>query len=185
VTDAVELVEQTWFTRRLTIQPLTVAHAAELAPLLDDPELHEFTGGRPLGLAELADQYARWQTRQSSDGTQVWGNWVLRIRDTATAIGTLQATLATGGRDHHLGGVAEVAWVVARSAQGCGYASEAAASLVQHLRDSGWAVIAHIHPDHLASQRVARAAGLVPTDQIVDGEVRWTTPGWTTPTGQA
>ncbi len=34
-------------------------------------------------------------------------------------------------------------------------------------------VIAHVHPRHQASMAVARAVGLVPTDAIVDGEVRW------------
>ena len=34
-------------------------------------------------------------------------------------------------------------------------------------------VIAHIHPGHLASQGVARAAGLSPTGDVHNGEVRW------------
>jgi hypothetical protein len=34
-------------------------------------------------------------------------------------------------------------------------------------------VVAHIHPGHLASQRVARAAGLSPTTAVFDGETRW------------
>ena len=60
-----------------------------------------------------------------------------------------------------------------RAAQGRGYAKEAARSLVAVLQEAGWTVIAHIHPSHLASQRVARAAGLSPTIDIRDGEVRW------------
>ena len=32
---------------------------------------------------------------------------------------------------------------------------------------------AHVHPDHEASARVARNAGLMPTDATVDGEVVW------------
>ena len=34
-------------------------------------------------------------------------------------------------------------------------------------------VVAHMHPDHVASQRVAAALGLRPTDRLVDGEVEW------------
>jgi len=34
-------------------------------------------------------------------------------------------------------------------------------------------VLAHIHPGHLASQRVAAAAGLVPTSAMRNGEVCW------------
>ncbi len=165
--------ERGWRTARLELEPLTQAHAGELAPILDDPTLHEFIGGSPLSEPALLDRYARLQTRRSPDGGLVWANWALRARDTGTAVGTLQATLPASGPDT---GSAEVAWVVARAAQGLGYASEAAASLVGRLREAGWAVVAHIHPDHTASQRVARAAGLAPTDDLVDGEVRWAAP---------
>ena len=30
-----------------------------------------------------------------------------------------------------------------------------------------------IHPEHEASQRIARHLGMEPTDTVVDGEVRW------------
>ena len=33
--------------------------------------------------------------------------------------------------------------------------------------------VADVHPAHTASQRVAAAIGLAPTDELVDGEVRW------------
>jgi len=155
-----------WHTERLDLEPLTVAHAAELAPLLDDLRLHEFTGGAPASAAALADRYRRLEKRRSPGGDQGWGNWVMRVRATGRAAGTVQATLPTGGP-------AEVAWVVAWEAQGRGYAKEAARSLVALLLADGWAVVAHIHPGHLASQGVARAAGLSPTADVHDGEVRW------------
>ncbi|MDX2290691.1 MULTISPECIES: GNAT family N-acetyltransferase, partial [Streptomyces] len=60
--------------------------------------------------------------------------------------------------------------------QGRGYASEAARALVGWLRPRVRTVVAHVHPDHAASAAVARAAGLVPTDEVQDGEVRWATP---------
>ena len=159
-----------WNTDRLELEPLAEAHAAELAAPFDDPALHEFIGGSPVPEAALAARYAKLQERRSPDGEQVWGNWVLRVRDSGVAIGYVQATLPTGGP---YAGPAEVAWVVARTGQGHGYAREAAASLIDRLHAAGWTVIAHVHPGHLASQRVAAAAGLRPTDQIIDGEVRW------------
>jgi len=158
-----------WHTERLDLEPLTVAHAAELAPLLDDLRLHEFTGGAPASAAALADRYRRLEKRRSPAGNQGWGNWVMRVRATGRAAGTVQATLPADGP-------AEVAWVVAREAQGRGYAKEAARSLVALLLADGWAVVAHIHPGHLASQGVARAAGLSPTGDVYDGEVRWVSP---------
>ena len=60
-----------WATERLDLEPLAMAHATELAPLLDDPSLHEFTGGAPLPAAALAGRYARLAARRSADGHQL------------------------------------------------------------------------------------------------------------------
>jgi RimJ/RimL family protein N-acetyltransferase len=166
-------LDRGWRTDRLSLEPLTPAHATELAPLLDDRCLHEFTGGVPLSAAALTARYARLAARRSPGGDQLWGNWVLRVRVTGEAAGTVQATLPAGGP---AAGPAEVAWVVVRAAQGRGYAREAAHSLVAVLQAADWTVVAHIHPGHLASQRVAQAAGLSLTTAIRDGEMRWASP---------
>jgi len=163
-------LDRSWRVERLDLEPLAAAHAAELAPLLDDASLYEFTGGAPLSAAALGARFARLAERRSPDGDQLWGNWVLRMRATGAVAGMVQATLPAGGPE---AGPAEVAWVAVRAAQGRGHASEAARSLVAVLQEAGWTVVAHIHPGHLASQRVARAAGLSPTTGIRDGEVRW------------
>jgi RimJ/RimL family protein N-acetyltransferase len=163
-------LDRGWSTDRLNLEPLAVAHAAELAPLLDDTSLHEFTGGEPLSAEALAARYARLAARRSPAGDQMWGNWVMRVRATGAAAGILQTTLPAGGP---AAGPAEVAWVVVRAVQGRGYAKEAAGSLVALLQQAGWTVVAYIHPGHLASQRVARAAGLSATTDVRDGEMRW------------
>lgn len=54
------------------------------------------------------------------------------------------------------------------------YASEAARALVgwldsRHVHD----LVAHIHPDHVASAKVAMQAGFQPTHDQVDGEQVW------------
>jgi RimJ/RimL family protein N-acetyltransferase len=166
-------LDRGWSTERLDLEPLAVAHLAELAPLLDDTSLHEFTGGAPLSAAALAARYARLAARRSPGGDQMWGNWVVRVRATGTVAGTVQATLPAAGP---AAGPAEVAWVVVRPAQGRGYGKEAARGLVALLQEVGWTVVAHIHPGHLASQRVARSAGLSPTADVRDGEIRWVSP---------
>jgi len=163
-------LDQGWRTERLDLEPLLAAHAAELAPVLDDPALHEFTGGTPLDQAALTTRYTRLAGRRAPDGRQDWGNWVIRVRETGRAVGTVQATLPVGQPGV---GPAEVAWVLAPEAQGRGYAKEAASSLVARLAADGWTVLAHIHPGHIASQRVAAAAGLSPTSAMHDGEFCW------------
>jgi RimJ/RimL family protein N-acetyltransferase len=157
-------------TDRLTLDPLRVEDADELAPLLDDPALHTYIGGRPATVDELRERYRRQVAGRSPDGSACWLNWVVRRRDSGHAIGTVQATITTqDGRT-----VAEVAWIVAVSHQHQGYARESAVEMVRWLRRHGIElVVAHVHPEHEASMAVARALGLRPTDRRVDGEVRW------------
>ena len=118
-------LDRGWSTGRLDLGPLAVAQAAELAPLLNDASLHEFTGGAPLSAAALAARCARLAARRLPAVTRCWGNWVVRVRATGAAAGTVQATLPAGGP---AAGPAEVAWVVVPAAQGRGYIAEAARS---------------------------------------------------------
>lgn len=83
-------LNQGWWTERLSLEPLSVAHAAEMGPLLDDAALHEFTGGVPLSTAALGARYARLARRRSPGGDQLWGNWVMRLRGPGAAVGTVQ-----------------------------------------------------------------------------------------------
>jgi hypothetical protein len=96
--------------------------------------------------------------------------------------GAVQATLPAGGP---AAGPARSPGVVVRPAQGRGYATEAARSLVALLHEAGWTVVAHTYPGHLASQPVARGAGLSPTADVRDGEIRWVSPSAAAPLPQA
>jgi RimJ/RimL family protein N-acetyltransferase len=155
---------------RLDLEPVQVDHAEEMGPLLDDVRLHTFTGGRPATVPELRERYRRQAARRSPDGSQRWLNWVARRREDGQAVGTVQATVT----QHEHGLTAEVAWVVASTHQGHGYAREAAGTMVAWLRAQGVSrIVAHVHPGHGASQGVARAIGLTATGTVVDGEVRW------------
>lgn len=156
-------------TARLRLEPLRVRHAEELAPALDDLRLHEFIGGRPLRLEELRRQYERQVVGRSPDGHQRWLNWVVRELEGHRAIGVVQASVMSSPASQ-----AELAWTVAVDYQGCGYAREAAAAIAGWLTQRGVEMlVAHIHAEHAASGRVARAIGLRPTSEIVEGEVRW------------
>ena len=85
-------------------------------------------------------------------------------------VGTVQATVTV--EDDRL--VAEVAWVVATGHQGRGYAKAGTSAMVEWLRAQGVLVlVAHVHPDHRASQGVAASVGLANTGAVVDGEERW------------
>jgi RimJ/RimL family protein N-acetyltransferase len=155
-------------TGRLSLVPLAAGHADEMAAVLADPELYTFTDGSPPTSQELRARYERW-IAGSPDPAVSWCNWVIQLRSPRCLAGTVQATVSTGDEP-----VAEVAWVVGRSWQGQGIATEAARALIAWLgQQSVRAVIAHIHPRHQASAAVAAAAGLAPTGELQDGEMRW------------
>jgi RimJ/RimL family protein N-acetyltransferase/ubiquinone/menaquinone biosynthesis C-methylase UbiE len=166
-------------TARLTLTPLREADAESMLSVLAGESLFAFTGGTPPTGQELRERYARQVVGWSPDGDEQWLNWIVRLRPPSSAadpvggvpIGTVQATVTLAGRQ------AELAWVVGEPWQGHGYAREAAVALAGWLRQQGVAtLVAHVHPRHLASQRVAAHAGLAVSDAWQDGEQRWTWP---------
>jgi RimJ/RimL family protein N-acetyltransferase len=153
---------------RLTLVPLSIGHADEMAAVLADRDLYTFIGGSPPTRQELRARYERWSAG-SPDPAESWCNWVIQLRSPRCLAGTVQATIRTGDEP-----VAEVAWVVGTPWQGRGIATEAARALIAWLRQqSVRTVVAHIHPRHQASAAVAAAAGLIPTGELHDGEMRW------------
>ncbi|MEU6549007.1 GNAT family N-acetyltransferase [Streptomyces sp. NPDC046915] len=156
-------------TPGLSLVPLAVGHADEMAEVLSDPALHDFIGGTPHSPQALRARYERL-VAGSPDPLETWWNWVIRLREENRLTGTVQATVTT--TEH--GRAAGVAWVVGTPWQGRGIATEAARGLISWLREQDVRVIrAHIHPDHRASAAVAAAAGLAPTGHRYDGEIRW------------
>lgn len=156
--------------KRVSLEPLHVEHADELAPVLGDPLLHTFIGGEPADPVQLRARYRRQVVGRSQDGSQRWLNWLVRGREDAQALGTVQATVP----EQEDGLTAEVAWVIGTAHQGQGYAREAAGLMVTWPRRQGVdTVVAHVHPQHEASMAVARAVGLGATAAMVEGEVRW------------
>jgi RimJ/RimL family protein N-acetyltransferase len=154
-------------SERLLLSQLQPHHANELFPLLDDDSLHTFIGGTPLALEELRGRYEALASRHSPDGTETWLNWIVCKIPDRTALGLLEATVARRS--------AFIAWVIGSRWQGRGYATEAAQAVVQWLLENldVDAVVAHIHPEHVASERVAAHAGLTVTGEVVDGERVW------------
>jgi RimJ/RimL family protein N-acetyltransferase len=156
-------------TDRFALLPLRVEYAEEMARVLSDPELYVFTGGEPVTAEALATRYER-QAAGSSDPSESWLNWVISSLVDDELVGYVQATVVDGEQ----GRVAELAWVVGTPWQGRGYAKEAVQALSGWLRTQGVRMlIAHIHPAHTASARVAASTGLTRTDHQQDGELRW------------
>ena len=79
-----------------TLEPLEVAHAHEMFGVLCDPAIYEFENEPPPSESWLAERYAVLARRASSDGTQVWLNWVVRLPQGELA-GYVQATVLRSG----------------------------------------------------------------------------------------
>jgi RimJ/RimL family protein N-acetyltransferase len=154
---------------RVVLTPLRASDAEEMVDVLSSPELYEYIGGEPPTLDTLRKRYADLVVGHSPDREQEWLNWIVRVKDgDGAAIGAVQATIMEDG------GRAEVAWIIGARGQGRGYGSEAATAMVHALIRAGVpSVTAHVHPDHAASEAVARACRLSPTDEFHDGERRW------------
>ena len=141
-----------------------------MVAVLSDASLYTFTGGEAPDADVLRRRYES-QVAGPSDASQSWRNWIIRLADSSAAIGYVQATVTAESAD--------VAWVIGEPWQGIGYATEAAVAMCEWLRRCGITVVsAHIHPEHVASGRVASACGLSPSDRFdADGERVWTTNG--------
>jgi RimJ/RimL family protein N-acetyltransferase len=164
-------VAQVVVTARLRLEPLHAGHAAEAVTVFDDIRLHEWIGGVPASLDELAAQYRRQSVGHSPDGKNGWLNWILRRLSDDQLIGTVQATLYRP-EPHQL--KAELAWVIGTEYQNKGYGREGALAMSGWLKVHGvTGLAAHIHPGHDASTVIARTLGLAATDIMHDGEVLW------------
>lgn len=158
-------------TERLTLTPLTVADAAAMVSVLGDERMYEFTGGRPRTLEELREHYGWLAAGWSADGSEQWLNWIVRVAGISDPVGVVQATVTADGS------AVDVAWEVGVPWQGRGIAVEAAQVMVGWLVANGVGrVRATVHPDHVASARVAERVGLERTTDVEDGEVVWCTP---------
>jgi glycine hydroxymethyltransferase len=155
-------------TERLRLEPLHVAHAAEMVPTLSASELYGYTGGEPPDIDTLTERYHAL-VLGSPDPGEEWHNWILRSVETGDAVGFVQATVE--------GDSADVAWVTGHPWQGRGFATEATSAMCDWLTSKGVKQLAaHIHPRHAASQRVAEANGFERTGQVDDeGEDVWQT----------
>lgn len=147
-------------TARMVLRPLHVGDADEMATVLADSSLYEFTGGEPPTVSELANRY-RQQTAGPGTPGEHWCNWIMCVGDQGRAVGFVQATV--------VGDMADLAWVLGAPDQGHGFATEAVMAVRDWLAEhTVRRVEAHIHPRHVASQAVAQRIGMVRTGECDD-----------------
>jgi RimJ/RimL family protein N-acetyltransferase len=141
-------------SKRLRLAPVMGSHAESMFTVLSNAKLYEYTGGSPpRSVADLEIWFSALESRKSTENDGLWLTWLMFTIESGKAIGYVQATVGNSQAD--------IAWLVGSEWQGIGYASEAAATLVSWLVANNVDVIsAHIHPNHMGSQMVAKAAGI-------------------------
>jgi ribosomal-protein-alanine N-acetyltransferase len=146
--------ERTLETRRLLLEPLTAAHAAELYEDLLDRRLYTFIPqDPPASVRALEERYRRLSARRSPDGSRAWLNWAMRDRDTGGYVGTLEATVETDR-------TASVAYTVFHSHQRKGFAAEGCERVLSHLFEDYGVVLAVAEIDTRNAASVALVESL-------------------------
>ena len=157
-------------TDRLSLRPMLPAAAQDLFAIMRDPAI-----GAPMGepppesVAAVRERIESWINGPGSEKDERWLNWLARTHD-GHPVAHLAATVQ--------GSLAWLAWIVRIESQRCGYATEAARAIMDHLSTNGIGTFAaSIHDGHEASEGVAHKLGLLVTDQVVEGERVWRTQG--------
>jgi RimJ/RimL family protein N-acetyltransferase len=114
-------------TSRVVLEPQRAAHADEMFGVLCDPAIYEFENQPPASADALRERFRALESARSPDGSQLWLNWIVRLRDTGAAIGYVQATVLDDAK-------ALIAYEFGSLWWGRGLAHEAAAAVIDELR---------------------------------------------------
>src|SRR5438105_10732509 len=107
---------------RVTLEPQKAGHAVEMFVVLSDPATYTYENAPPPSIEWLRARFEKLETRRSADGSELWLNWVVRLRS-SQLIGYVQATVFPNGK-------AAIAYEFASAYWGLGLAGEAAAALI-------------------------------------------------------
>ena len=117
---------RTLLTGELVLEPQLAAHAAEMFPLLADPEMSRYLDSDPPpDLAWLTTRFTKLETRLSADGREHWLNWVIRAPQHGL-VGYVQATV-------YADGTADIAYELGRTFWGRGWASRSTLAMLHEL----------------------------------------------------
>ncbi|MEP1144695.1 MAG: GNAT family N-acetyltransferase [Henriciella sp.] len=155
----------TLLTRRLSLKPCTLEDYPDMAAMWADKEVVIHVGGHT---REGQDAWFAHLRNRGLWEILGYGYWIVRERKTEKFVGEVGFADFKRGLKPDISGRPEAGWVLAKSAWGSGYASEAAKAAHDWLDDvlPGRSTCI-INPDNAASIRVAGKLGyqeLGPTD---------------------
>ena len=150
-------------TPRLVIRPFTLDDLEPLAAIFAHPEVMRFIGDGPISEHETVEWLDRWMPVVERTG---YGHLAVTKRDTGAVIGRCGPVM----RELPTGREIEISYLLAHEHWGCGYATEAAAGVRDHVfGELGQQRVVSLiaHGNH-ASEGVARRIGMV-----VDGSLEF------------
>lgn len=152
-------------TRRMLLEPVTESHAEEVLDLFKDSELHRYVPFEPASIEATRARCARWASRKSPSGDELWLNWLAREQDSRVVIGHFQAGVKEGG-------VASIGYLVARQFQGQDFACEGLESIFDFLSEqlAVQEIKAWVDTRNIASIRLAEQLGMKQSALIRDAD---------------
>jgi [ribosomal protein S5]-alanine N-acetyltransferase len=116
-------------TDRLTLEPLTVAHAPLLHAGFSDPQMHTWIPTEPPSLDELTARYERILKGPRDNPVELWRNWAIRLHDSPPRyVGMVETSVFPDDYVY-------LAYFIFTPHQGRGYAREACRAALDHLRE--------------------------------------------------
>ncbi len=142
-------------TERLILRPLVPEDAAALFGIVSDPENVRYLGTVSASFAEVRGYIENHLSANSPHGLSFCA---AILRSTSEIIGRAGLFVSNiDGKDE-----IELAYLFNRSHWGCGFATEAARAFVKRGDEIGATrIIAIVHPNNVASIRVAEKTGFV------------------------
>jgi RimJ/RimL family protein N-acetyltransferase len=157
-------------TPRLVLRGLTLADFADLAAMWADPDVVRHVGGRPQTREESWDRFLRMAGGWALLG---YGNFVVCERATGRFVGVVGYFHRERDIEPSFGDAPEAGWVLASSAHGKGYATEAVRAATEWLMERLGPVrtVCMIDTANVASIRVALKCGFRRwTEAVYHGE---------------
>ena len=163
--------ETTLETERLLLEPLMPEHAPLLKKYLADERLYRFIPqNAPASAEALEARYRKLSSRRSPDGSQVWLNFAMRLREVGTLpkapyVGMLEATVFPNRS-------AYIAYTVFVPFWRQGYAREGCARMLRHLLEDYRVrvVVAEMDTRNAASVALAESLGFERVDTTLGAD---------------
>jgi [ribosomal protein S5]-alanine N-acetyltransferase len=153
-------------TERLILEPLEVAHAKKLYAGLSDATLYKFIPNDPLSLVELTEKYHRiLRGPRDNNNIELWRNWAVRLQDSGDYIGMIETSIFPSD-------YAYLAYFMFASHHRKGYAHEACAAVLKHIRETYdiKRVVAEMDVRNTASWRLVESLGFIRTGNKLNAD---------------